>query len=151
MQSASAFVKSTLLVKSQAKAAGFQTPFSDLSGDFATTHWDFAKRIHKSNEVENVSLLVYVHKFTHVESFHDWLKAHSFDHENCPHQTWDVAILAWKTFYLQKLGRYVTVLIIGNSQKSISDALHWHKKGIGLAANEYMRRFECYPDYLMKI
>jgi hypothetical protein len=51
MRYANVFVRMTLLAKSQAKAAGFEAPFSDLTGDFATRR-DFAKRIHKSNEIE---------------------------------------------------------------------------------------------------
>jgi hypothetical protein len=133
MRYANFFVQMTLLAKSQAQAAGFEAPFSNLTGDFAT-RCDLAKRIHKSNEVKCLSILAYTHAFGHVESFLAWLKAH-FDGENCPHRTWDVAILAWKTFFLEKIGRYVTVVIIGNSGKSISDSLH-RGKGIGLAATE---------------
>jgi hypothetical protein len=135
MRYAYLFLKMTLLAKSEAKAAGFETPFSNLAGDFAACPVD-AKRIHKSNEIKNVSILAYIHEVPHVESFRDWLKAH-FDGKKCPHQSWDVAISAWKTFFLDKTGRFVTVVIIGNSQKSISDALH-PEKGIGLAANELM-------------
>jgi hypothetical protein len=39
------------------------------------------------------------------------------------------------------------VVIIGNSQKSISDSLH-RKKAIGLAAEELKIEFERNPDYL---
>jgi hypothetical protein len=92
MQYAYLFLKMTLLAKSEAKAAGFEIPFSNLAGDFAACH-DYAKRIHKSNEIKIVSIFAYIHEFLHVESFRDWLKAH-FDGGNCPHQTWDVAILA---------------------------------------------------------
>ena len=145
MRYAWVFVLLTVMAKSQAKAAGFDAPFSDLTGDFATRR-DFATKIHKSNEIENVTITAYIHEFAHVESFLDWLKSH-FDGENCPHRTWDVAISAWKTFFLEKIGRYVTVVIIGNSRKSISDALH-RRQGIGSAANELMRRFEEHPDYL---
>jgi hypothetical protein len=145
MRYANIFVRMTLLAISQAKAAGFEAPFSDLTGDFATCR-DFAKRIHKSNETENLSIVAYIHEFGHVETFLGWLKAH-FDVENCPHQTWDVAISAWKTFFLEKIGRYVTIVIIGNSRKSISDSLY-RGKGIGLAANELMHRFEEHQDYL---
>ncbi len=63
--------------------------------------------MHELNEVENMSIPAYVHEFEHVQSFLDWLKAH-FDGENCTHQTWDVAISAWKTFFVQKLGQYAT-------------------------------------------
>jgi hypothetical protein len=77
------------------------------------------------------------------------LKAH-FDGENCPHPSWDVAISAWKTFFLPKLGHNVTVVIIGNSRKSISDSLH-QKKTIGLAAEELKIRFERNPEYLKYI
>jgi hypothetical protein len=51
------------------------------------------------------------------------------------------------SFFLPKLGRYVTVVIIGNSQKSISDSLH-RKKPTGLAAEELKIRFERNPEYL---
>jgi hypothetical protein len=54
---------------------------------------NFAKCIHKSNEVESLSILAHIHDFGHVESFLAWLKA-QFDGENCPHRTWDVPILA---------------------------------------------------------
>jgi hypothetical protein len=107
------FVLMTRHAKSQAQQAGFVAPFSDLSGDFANQR-EFATRIHESNELENLTIVAYVHEFQHVSSFLAWLKAH-FDGENCPHPSWDVAISAWKTFFLPKLGRYVTVVIIGNS------------------------------------
>jgi hypothetical protein len=147
-QYARVFVKLTLLAKSQAGSAGFEEPFSNLSGDFATRR-EFAQKIDPANEIENVSFLAYVHEFAYVESFLDWLKAH-FDHENCPHLTWDVAMSAWKTMYLQKLGRYVTVVIIGNSRKSISDALH-RRLGIGKAADVLMRRFDRNPEYIKSV
>jgi hypothetical protein len=134
-----------LLAKSQAQAAGFEAPFSDLTGDFATCR-NLAKRIHKSNEVESLSIFAYMHEFAHVESFLAWLNAH-FNGENCPHRTWDVAVLTWKTFFLENIGCYVSVGIIGNSWKSISDSLH-QGKGIGLAATELMNRFEEHPDDL---
>jgi hypothetical protein len=145
MRYAFLFVLMTRLAKSQAQQAGFVTPFSDLSGDFANRR-DLATRIHESNELENLTIVAYVHEFQNVSSFLAWLKAH-FDGENCPHPSWDVAISAWKTFFLPKLGRYVSVVIIGNSQKSISDSLH-RKKAIGLAAEELKIRFECNPEYL---
>jgi hypothetical protein len=145
MRYAFLFVLMMCLAKSQAKQAGFAAPFSDLSGDFADRR-DYATRIHKSNELENLTMVAYVHEFQLVLSYLAWLKAH-FDGKNCHHPTWDVAILAWKTFFLPKLGRYVTVLVIGNSQKSISDSLHW-KKTIGLAAEELKIRFERNPEYL---
>jgi hypothetical protein len=94
--------------------------FSDLSGDFHSC-LEFYQTIHILNELQNVSLLAYVHDSPHILSFLDRLKE-LYIHENCPHRSQDVAISAWKTF-LQKLGGYVIVVIIGNSQKSISDAL----------------------------
>jgi hypothetical protein len=90
MRYAFLFVKVTCLAKSQAQEARFVAPFSDLSGDFAI-RGEFAKRIHKSNELGNLSILSYVHKCQHVSSFLAWLKAH-FDGENCPHPSWNVAI-----------------------------------------------------------
>jgi hypothetical protein len=134
MRYAFLFVLMTRLAKSQAQQAGFVAPFSDLSGDFANRR-EFATRIHKSNELENLYIVAHVHEFQHVLSFLARLKAH-FDGGNCPHLSWDVAISAWKTFFLQKLGRYVTLVMIGNSQKSISHSLH-QKKAIGLAAKEF--------------
>jgi hypothetical protein len=92
MRYALLFVKMTCLAKSQAQAAGFEAPFPDLSGELATRQ-EFAKRIHKLNKLENLSILLYVYEFAHVSSFPDWLKAH-FGGENCPHPSWDVAISA---------------------------------------------------------
>jgi hypothetical protein len=67
MQYANVFVQLTCLAKPQAQAVGFEAPFSDLTADFATRR-DFAKGIHRSNEVENVSILAYIHEFGHVHS-----------------------------------------------------------------------------------
>jgi hypothetical protein len=67
MQYANVFVQLTCLAKPQAQAVGFEAPFSDLTTDFATRR-DFAKGIHRSNEVENVSILAYIHEFGHVHS-----------------------------------------------------------------------------------
>jgi hypothetical protein len=90
MRYAFLFVLMTRLAKSQAQQAGFVAPFSDLSGDFVNRR-AFATRIHKSTELENLSIVAYVYKFQHVLSFLAWLKGH-FDGENCPHPSWDVAI-----------------------------------------------------------
>jgi hypothetical protein len=56
------FVLMTRLAKSQAQQAGFVAPFSDLSKDFANRR-EFATRIHKSNELENITIVAYVHVF----------------------------------------------------------------------------------------
>jgi hypothetical protein len=75
MRYAFLFVLMTCLAKSQAHQAGFMAPFSDLSGDFANRR-EFATRIHELNELENLTIVAYVHEFQHVSSFLAWLKAH---------------------------------------------------------------------------
>jgi hypothetical protein len=79
------FMSMPLLAKLQARSAGFEEPYSNLSGDLRS-HQEFAQAIHLLNELENLSILAYVHDSPFVLSFLDWPKEH-FDYKNCPHHT----------------------------------------------------------------
>jgi hypothetical protein len=61
--------------------------------------------------------------------------------ENWPHPTWDVMVVAWKTFFCDRLSRNVTLFFVANSRKSILENVQqWD--GIGAAADELLAQFK---------
>jgi hypothetical protein len=86
------------------------------------------------------------HNLVHAVEFQDILCEH-LDWENCPHETWDVTVVSWKTFFCGRLGRNVTVFFISNSRKSISEAPK-RRDGIGSAADELLGRSDQQPEHM---
>ena len=139
------FIQMSKLALKLGVLGSFPPPFSNVDGIFADRP-KFAAAIGEGNIVECLTIGTYVHDLAHVVEFQDILAEH-LDCENCHHPTWDVAVVSWKTFFCDRLGRNVTVFFVANSRKSISESLQ-RRHGIGAAADELLLRFDRHPDHL---
>jgi hypothetical protein len=96
------FVKMTALIREMALHAGFESPFSDNTGQHSNRP-KFAKTIHVDNTVESLSVLALIHGNDFTTTV-DWLREH-FDRENCPYENWDWLACVYEDIFVEKLGR----------------------------------------------
>ena len=109
--------KFTELQRAMASEAGFELIDEAL---FPDRQYKWAQKIDEGVANELFSLLFLVHDDPKSLAFSDWLQKH-VDSQNCPH--WSFLGFAWKTFFYQPIGRYVTGVITANWKKSVSDLL----------------------------
>jgi hypothetical protein len=109
--------KFTKLQRAMATASGFKLFDETL---FPERQFKWAEKIDEGVMNELFSLLYLVHDDPKSLAFSDWLRKH-VDSQNCPH--WSFLSFAWKTFFHQPIGRYVTGVITANWKKSVSDLL----------------------------
>jgi hypothetical protein len=131
------FVKMTSLIREMASHSGFESPFSDYTG-LHLNRPKYAKTIHVENTIESLSVLTLIHDNDFTTTA-DWLREH-FDRENCPYENWDWLGCVYEDIFVEKLGRWATIVITATSRKSISDSLQREVRIRG-AADDMLGRY----------
>ena len=109
------------LVKRMCEIAGFEEPF--LGGDpLYTNRWEeYAACISPGNILESISFKCYIHELGWVGGGSDRLNIH-VNSENCPEEGWNGCGVAYGDNFSPPLGRWITMVAIGTSRKSVSDS-----------------------------
>jgi hypothetical protein len=97
------FLKMTNLARELSALGSFPLPYSNLDGVFAKQP-EFAADIVLGNIIECLNIGTYIHDLVHVVEFQDILCEH-LNWECWLHETWDVTVVSWKTFFCGRLGR----------------------------------------------
>ena len=110
------------LVKCMCEKAGFREPF--LGGDpiYGSRREDYASCISPGNILESISFKCYIHDLEWIGGGSDRLNIH-VDLENCPEEGWDGCGVAYQDYFSEPLGRWITMVAIGTSRKSVSEAI----------------------------
>ena len=126
------------------KVSGFEL-FDE--SEFPDRQRNWANKIDDGVMNELVSLLFLVHDDPKSLAFADWLRKH-VDAQNCPY--WSFLGFAWKTFFYQPIGRYVTGVVTANWKKSVSD-LHHRTDVISRAADFIIQQLVVTPKHLLTV
>ena len=110
------------LVKRMCEIAGFEEPFSGGDPLYRNRREEYAACISPGNILESISFKCYIHELGWVGGGSDRLNIH-VDSENCPEEGWNGCGVAYEDYFSPPLGRWITMVAIGTSRKSVSDAI----------------------------
>ena len=140
-------VRLSKLVVHMSLVAGFGQPFQDpetgQGNPYKGRRETYAQKIHPQNVLESVSFRCYIHELDFVKGGSDTLKVH-VDKENCPQEGWDGCGVAYQDIFCKHIGRWVTLVAIGTSRKSISNAMA-RSRMVGRAADLLEEKYHEYP------
>ena len=106
----------------------FKRPMSDDS-----RNQRFSRKLHPLNEgIEHMSILTEVHDSAKNVDLNDLLLRH-LDLLNCWCKEYGYVVAAWDTFFVKQLGRYVTMVVVWTSRKSIAEFIEREERIVCVA------------------
>ena len=134
------FCELSQLVRRMSQMVGLGEPFSGGDPMFVNRRRDFAQRIAQGNILESLSFKCYIHEKSWIGNGSDRLKVH-VDSENCPDSGWDGCGVAYQDYFCAPIGRWITMVAIGTSRKSVSDAIRRTaklEKVVGMLTTDFL-------------